>query len=212
MSEPASSLLRKTAKKIAKLGRRMRLRTASYRKLTKLAKHRSTRLEQLPAIRPASGPIVSGYGMRHHPVLERPKKHEGVDFLLRPGTPVVATGNGTVERASYSSSYGHFVDIRHPVSEHRTLYAHLSDIDENIRPGREVVRGDTLGYSGNTGRTSGPHLHYEVQTLEGKALDPLQFFVPDMTPEAYRALEDRVQGYKAQFAETNPSEVDESAR
>lgn len=202
-NESVSSLLQRTARKLDELKRQVRLRKASYRELMKATEHRSRRLGQLPAIRPANGPIVSGYGMRDHPVLKRSKKHEGVDFSLRKGTPVMAAGNGTVDRATYSANYGRFVSIRHPESGHRTLYAHLSEAAQNIRPGANVARGDTIGYSGNTGRTTGPHLHYEVQTLNGKKLDPLQFFVPDMTPDAYLALEDRVQGYRAQFTETD---------
>lgn len=201
-SKSASPLRRRVGQKLNKLERQVRLQKASYRQLAKTTARRGRRLEQVPAIRPAKGPIVSGYGMRNHPVLDRPKKHDGVDFPLRPGTPVVATGSGTVDHATYSANYGRFVYIRHPESGHRTLYAHLSDIHQRINAGEDVARGDTIGYSGETGRTTGPHLHYEVQTLDGKALDPIQFLIPDVTPRAYHALKDRVQGHEARFAET----------
>jgi len=201
----ASPLLQRTAQKLDKLKRQVRLQKASYRELTKTAAHRSRRLGQIPAIRPAGGPIVSGYGMRDHPVLGSRTKHEGVDFPVRPGTPVVATGDGTVDRASYSGNYGHFVRIRHPESGHRTLYAHLSEIDQQIQSGVEVARGDTIGYSGNTGRTTGPHLHYEVQTLDGETLNPTQFFVPDVSPKTYHTLADHGQGNRTQSVQTGPS-------
>lgn len=139
-------------------------------------------------------------------------KHEGVDFPLHPGTPVVATGHGTVDRASYSANYGYFVRIRHPASGHQTMYAHLSDIDQKMESGTEVARGDTIGYSGNTGRTSGPHLHYEVQTLDGEPLDPVRFFVPDMSPATYRTLQNRMKNHRDAVAETNPAGTPSSAR
>jgi murein DD-endopeptidase MepM/ murein hydrolase activator NlpD len=201
-----SPVLRRTGQKLDKLERQIRLQKASYRQLAETTVHRDRRLQQVPAIRPADGRIVSGYGMRNHPVLDRPKMHEGVDFPVRPGTPVVATGGGTVDQTTYSANYGRFISIRHPESGHETFYAHLSEIGEGIRPGQNVARGDTIGYSGSTGRTTGPHLHYEVRTLDGKTLNPLQFFVPDMTPERYRALEEHSQKNRAQFANTRPLE------
>lgn len=211
-SGSASPLLRQTGQKLDKLERQIQLQKASYRQLAETTRHRGQRLDQVPAIRPAEGPIVSGYGMRDHPVLDRPKKHEGVDFPLRPGTPVVATGSGTVARATYSANYGRFVYIRHPESGHRTLYAHLSDINQQIQPGSEVARGDTIGYSGETGRTTGPHLHYEVQTLDGKALNPIQFFVRDVTPKVYHALNGRGGDYETELAETGPPDPGTNVR
>jgi murein DD-endopeptidase MepM/ murein hydrolase activator NlpD len=200
MGKDASSLLKKTAQKLDKLERQMSLQGASYEELTEIAKKRSKRLVQLPAIRPANGPIVSGYGMRKHPILKVRKMHAGVDFLLRRGTPVVATGNGTVRRATFSPAYGKFVEIRHPKAGYFTRYAHLSDIPADIQPGEKVERGETIAYSGSTGRTTGPHLHYEVHNQSGQALDPMRFFVPDMTPESYHELEERTEAYQSQVA------------
>lgn len=202
MDATASSLLQNTAQKLDKLERQMTLQGTSYRKLTKVAKKRDQRLRQLPAIRPANGPIVSGYGMRHHPVLDVRKMHAGVDFLLRPGTPVMATGDGEIRRAGQHPTYGNYVDVRHPQSGYITRYAHLSEIAEGVRRGKEVERGEKIGNSGNTGRTTGPHLHYEVRTLEGRTLDPMRFFVPDMTPETYHELEERTQHYEARAEST----------
>jgi murein DD-endopeptidase MepM/ murein hydrolase activator NlpD len=200
MGEDASSLLKKTAQKLDKLERQMSLQGASYEELTEIAKERSERLVQLPAIRPTNGPIVSGYGMRQHPVLKVRKMHSGVDFLVRPGTPVVSTGDGQVRRATFSPAYGNFVEIRHPEAGYFTRYAHLSEVADDIRRGTTVKRGDTIGYSGNTGRSTGPHLHYEVHSLSGRALDPMRFFVPDMSPKSYHELEKRTQEYQSQVA------------
>jgi len=201
------SLLETTARQLDRLERQMALQGASYRELTEAAGKRARRLRELPAIRPAEGPIVSGYGMRRHPVLEVRKMHAGVDVLLRPGTPVVATGEGTVRRVSRGSAYGIRVDVRHGSAGYLTRYAHLSEVAGGLDRGAQVQRGDTLGYSGNTGRTSGPHLHYEVRRLEGKdALDPMRFFVPDMTPRDYQRLAKRTRSDNTQLAHARGAE------
>jgi murein DD-endopeptidase MepM/ murein hydrolase activator NlpD len=200
MEEDASSLLRTTAEKLDKLERQMSLQDASYEELSEVAVERNKRLKQLPAIRPTNGPIVSGYGMRQHPVLKVQKMHGGVDFLVRRGTPVVTTGDGRVQEATYSSGYGHHVEIRHPEAGYVTLYAHLSEIPEDVRRGTTIERGDTIGYSGDSGRSTGPHLHYEVRNLSDQTLDPMRFIVPDMSPDSYHALEERTQEFRARMA------------
>lgn len=212
MDATAASLLRETAEKLDKLERQVSLQGASYRELSSAATDRTERLKELPAIRPANGSIVSGYGMRHHPVLEVRKMHSGVDFLLRRGTPVVVTGNGTVKEASQNAAYGLFVDVEHPEAGYITRYAHLSDRPEALRRGMRVERGDTIGYSGNSGRTTGPHLHYEVRTLDGDPLDPMPFFVPDMTPEAYRELEQREREYESNIVDAGSDADSKRAR
>lgn len=200
MGEDASSLLRRTAQKLDKLERQMSLQDDSYEELSEVAVKRNERLKQLPAIRPTNGPIVSGYGMRKHPVLKVRKMHAGVDFLVRRGTPVVSTGDGRVQEATFSSGYGYHVEVRHPQANYVTLYAHLSEISEDIRKGSKVERGETIGYSGDSGRSTGPHLHYEVHNLSDQTLDPMRFIVPDMSPDSYHELEERTQAYRARMA------------
>lgn len=212
MGKDASSLLKRTAQKLDKLERRMSLQNASYKELTQIAARRSRRLSQLPAIRPTNGPIVSGYGMREHPILKVRKMHEGIDFLVRRGTPVVTTGKGTIKEATYSPGYGNFVEVRHAQAGYVTRYAHLSEIPDDIRRGVEVDRGETIGYSGNSGRSTGPHLHYEVHEQSGGTLDPMRFLVPDMSPESYHALEKRTQKYQSQIASTEGSAEGGAAR
>lgn len=202
MGQDASTILRETAEKLDELERQVSLQGESYRELSEVAEDRQERLAQLPAIRPANGPIVSGYGMRQHPVLKVRKMHAGVDFLLRRGTPVMSAADGRVRQATSSPAYGNFVEIRHSEAGYMTRYAHLQEIPDDIRPGVEVERGDTIGYSGNTGRSTGPHLHYEVHDQSGQTLDPMRFFVPDMTPEKYHRLEERTKEYQSQIAET----------
>lgn len=149
--------------------------------------------------------------MREHPVLKVRKMHGGVDFLVRRGTPIVAAGNGRIQRATYTSGYGNVVEVRHPEAGYVTRYAHLSEIADGIRKGVEVGRGDTIGYSGDTGRSTGPHLHYEVHNQSGETLDPMRFIVPDMSPDSYHELEERTQEYQARMASTEDASDGSSA-
>ncbi|ANC93222.1 M23 family peptidase [Azospirillum humicireducens] len=105
--------------------------------------------------------ITSGFGMRHHPILGFSKMHKGVDFGAPSGTPIYAAGRGTIELAERNSSYGNYVRIRHN-TEISTAYAHMSRFAKSIRRGARVDQGDIIGYVGSTGRSTGPHLHYEV--------------------------------------------------
>lgn len=202
-----AKLLRETASTLDQLERQVTLQGASYRELTRFAERRDTRLRELPAIRPTEGPIVSGYGMRHHPILKVRKMHAGTDFLVRTGTSVVTTGDGVIRRAEYSPTYGNYVDVLHETAGYITRYAHLSEIADGIRRGVQVQRGQELGLSGNTGRSTGPHLHYEVRDAKGRPLDPINFLVPDMTPNTFYQLVERTKAYESQFAGATDSGV-----
>lgn len=187
-SPGTSSLLRQTSQTLDKLERQINLQNVSYRELTKLAAERRAQLDQMPAILPADGPVVSGFGVRRHPILRVRKMHEGIDVLVRTGSAVVAAADGVVKTAEFSSTYGNYVEIRHPASGYITLYAHLSQIGPGIRPGKSVKRGEQLGLSGSTGRSTGPHLHYEVRDAEDRPVNPILFFAPSMTPHEYKKL------------------------
>ncbi|MEL7687137.1 M23 family metallopeptidase [Citromicrobium bathyomarinum] len=126
--------------------------------------------------------MSSGYGMRNHPVLRKRKNHNGVDLAAPSGTPIYATADGTVERANYFGSYGNYIQIGHG-NAIETRYAHLSRII--VADGQEVRKGDLIGYVGSTGRSTGPHLHYEVR-IDGKAVDPRPFMVETEAQEAFR--------------------------
>lgn len=200
-----AKLLRETATTLDQLERQVTLQGASYRELTRFAERRDQRLRELPAIRPTEGPIVSGYGMRHHPILKVRKMHGGTDFLVRTGTPIIVTGDGVVRRAEYSPTYGNYVDVLHQTAGYVTRYAHMSEFADGIRRGVKVERGQELGLSGNTGRSTGPHLHYEVRDTNGRTLDPINFFVPDMSPKNFYQLVERTKAYENQLAGTTPS-------
>jgi murein DD-endopeptidase MepM/ murein hydrolase activator NlpD len=187
-SPSTSELLRETAAQLDQLERQMNLQNESYRDLANLAEKRSDWLAQMPAILPAEGPIVSGHGQRFHPILRINRMHHGIDILVPRGTPVHASGDGIVLEADRNSGFGKFVKMLHPVTGYTTVYAHLSDIPSEIVPGRKINRGEKIGYSGNTGLSAAPHLHYEVRGSDGRSVNPVYFFLPNMTPEQYREM------------------------
>ena len=122
--------------------------------------------------------ISSGFGMRRHPVLGYSKMHKGIDFAAPTGTPIYAAGDGVVEKGGRYSSYGNYVRIRHN-NNIKTAYAHLSRYGSNIRPGTRVKQGQVIGYVGTTGRSTGPHLHYEIM-LNGAHVNPQSVKLPTM--------------------------------
>jgi murein DD-endopeptidase MepM/ murein hydrolase activator NlpD len=120
--------------------------------------------------------MSSGYGRRHHPVLGYTKMHKGIDFAARTGTPIFAAGDGVIEKAGWFSSYGKYVRIRHN-SKLKTAYAHMSNINSKLRAGTRVTQGQVIGYVGTTGRSTGPHLHYEVLS-NGVQVNPRSINLP----------------------------------
>ncbi|MEE3095102.1 MAG: peptidoglycan DD-metalloendopeptidase family protein, partial [Pseudomonadota bacterium] len=120
--------------------------------------------------------ISSSYGMRRHPILGYNKMHKGLDFAARRGTPIFAAGNGLVEYAGRNGGYGKYVRIRHN-STFKTAYAHMHRYGKGIRKGRRVKQGQIIGYVGSTGRSTGPHLHYEVHK-NGRQVNPRSIKLP----------------------------------
>lgn len=187
-SAPTASILRNSSEVLDQLERQINLQNASYRELTHLAEERSERLAQMPALLPADGPVVSGYGMRSHPILRVRKMHHGIDVVVPVGSPVVSAADGVIRTAEFSPTYGHYIEVEHPASGYTTLYAHLSKIHSHVRPGRSVQRGEEIALSGNSGRSTGPHVHYEVRDAADRTINPVLFFAPNMTPHAYKQL------------------------
>jgi murein DD-endopeptidase MepM/ murein hydrolase activator NlpD len=116
--------------------------------------------------------LSSRFGMRRHPILGYTRMHKGVDFAAPSGTPIYAAGNGKVTKAGRNGGYGNYVEIRHN-SEYSTAYAHLSRFAKSMSPGRRVSQGQVIGYVGTTGRSTGPHLHFEVRR-NGSQINPLK--------------------------------------
>lgn len=136
----------------------------------------------VPSRMPLAGAaLTSGYGMRNHPVLGGRRKHDGVDLAAPTGTPVYATADGVVGRADWYSSYGLYISVNHGASM-ETRYAHLSRLA--VAAGDNVKKGDLIGYVGSTGRSTGPHLHYEVR-VEGIAVNPIPYMVESEAQLAY---------------------------
>ncbi|MEM6648972.1 MAG: M23 family metallopeptidase, partial [Pseudomonadota bacterium] len=115
--------------------------------------------------------ITSGFGMRIHPILGYSKHHKGVDFGASIGTPIMAAGDGTILRIGPAGTYGNFVQIQH-AQGYVTSYAHLHGFKKGLKKGSKVRQGDIIGYVGSTGRSTGPHLHYEV-SKNGKVKNPM---------------------------------------
>ncbi|MCW5752944.1 MAG: M23 family metallopeptidase, partial [Alphaproteobacteria bacterium] len=120
--------------------------------------------------------LTSGFGMRRHPILGYTAQHKGVDFAAAVGTPIMAAGDGTVEMAGWNGAYGKYVRIRHN-SNYSTAYAHLSRFASDLRQGQRIRQGQTIGYVGTTGRSTGPHLHYEV-LINNSHVNPLSVRLP----------------------------------
>lgn len=130
----------------------------------------------IPSRMPLLGSVLtSSYGMRSHPVLGGMRKHSGIDLTAPTGTPVYATADGVVSRADWYSSYGLYISLEHGASL-QTRYAHLSRLA--VAQGDVVKKGDLIGYVGSTGRSTGPHLHYEVR-VDGLAVNPIPYMMAD---------------------------------
>lgn len=114
--------------------------------------------------------ISSGFGMRRHPILGYSKMHKGLDFAAPTGTPILAAGDGVIEKIGRAGAYGNYIRLRHD-GKYSTAYAHMSRFAKGLKPGSRVRQGQTIGYVGTTGRSTGPHLHYEILTA-GKQINP----------------------------------------
>ncbi len=175
-----------TSKKLDRLAKQLYIQSKSFDEIIELAKQKEQMLAAIPAIQPVSNKdlkrMASGYGMRIDPHYKTPAFHAGMDFTAPTGTPIYATGDGTVIRADRASrGYGNHVRIDHGFG-YTTLYAHMSKT--NVKVGSEVKRGEIIGYVGNTGKSVGPHLHYEVRKND-KPVNPINFYFSDLTPEEY---------------------------
>lgn len=178
-------LVRTVTDKLDRLDNMVYNQIKSYDFLREQAAGLNERINNIPAIQPISSKylktMASGYGYRHDPIYGTTKFHEGMDFSSAIGTPVYATGAGTVKSAGWESGYGNSIDIDHGFN-YLTRYAHLSQI--LVKPGQSVKRGDLIGKVGNTGKSTGSHLHYEVR-YRGAPQNPVNYYFMDLTPEQY---------------------------
>lgn len=178
-----------TAKKLDIVAKEAYIQSKSYDEVMKLALNKEKMLACIPAIQPISNKnlkrTASGWGYRMHPIYKVRKFHYGMDFTAPIGTPVYATGDGKVEEVTGSKrsrvGYGLMVKIDHGFG-YETIYGHLNAF--NVKRGQKVKRGDIIGYVGNSGGSTAPHLHYEVHK-NGRAINPTYYYYKDLTPQEY---------------------------
>jgi len=181
-----ADLIIETSKQIDVISKQLYIQSKSFDEVIELAKNNKEKLASLPSIQPLSNKdlkrMVSGWGYRMHPIYKTNKFHYGLDFTASTGTPVYATGNGTVKTVKYTrSGYGKHIIIDHGY-KYETLYAHLSEY--NVKRGEKVIRGQVIGFVGSTGRSVAPHLHYEVK-LNNKKVNPAPYCYNDLSIEEY---------------------------
>lgn len=184
-----SELIKSTAKRLDKITKEVYVQSKSFDDIVKMAKDKKELLASIPAIQPVPNEnlrrMASGYGWRLDPFTKAPKMHFGMDFSAEIGTPIYATGDGEVIRAdSKSSGFGRHIRIDHGYG-YITIYAHMNDY--NVRVGQKVKRGDLIGFVGNSGRSRGPHLHYEVH-LNGERLNPVNFYYGELSADEFNTI------------------------
>ena len=180
-----AELVMNTTQKMDMLNRQLYIQSKSFDEVVDLCKGHDEMLKCIPAIMPVSNKdlkkTASGYGTRIDPIYNTPKFHAGMDFSAKIGTPVYATGDGKVIKAGWETGYGNLIQVDHGFG-YVTWYAHLSKY--KVRPGQKVVRGEVIGEVGNTGKSTGPHLHYEVH-VKGKVQNPVNYYFMDLSAEDY---------------------------
>ena len=180
-----SELAAELSLKVDMLGKEIYVQAKSYDDIVAMAKTQEIRMENIPAIQPVMNKdlkrVASGYGMRIDPVYHVRKFHQGMDFTAPTGTDIYATGNAKVAFSGWKQGYGNTVILDHGFG-YQTLYAHL--YKSLVHVGQRVRRYDVIALVGNTGKSTGPHLHYEVR-LHGKPVDPRNYYFYDLSPEEY---------------------------
>ena len=184
-----SDLIINTSKKIDQLTKQLYLQSKSFDEIIGLAKNKSKMLASIPAIQPVANKdlkrMTSGYGYRIHPIYKTRKMHYGMDYSAKVGTEIYATGDGVISKVKRSKrGYGNYVKINHGFG-YETLYAHMSKYI--VKKGQKVKRGEVIGYVGNTGISTAPHLHYEVRK-DNKKINPVNFYFNDLTPDEYEKM------------------------
>jgi len=169
------------------LERQIYVQSGSFDELRAAAMSQQDKIRHIPAVMPinvSDYTMSSGYGYRVDPVYSTSAFHAGLDFAAPTGTSVYATADGVVKVAARTGGYGNKVDIDHGYN-YVTRYAHLSRID--VMPGQRVQRGDKIGEVGSTGKSTGPHLHYEVR-FKDEPQNPVNYYFIDVSPEEYNAM------------------------
>jgi murein DD-endopeptidase MepM/ murein hydrolase activator NlpD len=185
MSMANSELVINTTRKMDALTRQLYIQSRSFDDVVEMCRNHDEMLKCIPAIQPIANKdlkrTASGYGRRVDPIYGTPRFHSGMDFTANPGTEVYATGDGTVVKAGWETGYGNCVIIDHGFG-YQTLYGHLRKIF--TRKGKKVLRGELIGEVGSTGKSTGPHLHYEVH-VKGQPVNPINYYFMDLSAADY---------------------------
>ena len=181
--------IKKLHQRLDNMDNQSKIQKGSYEKLIKMAKNKSKMLASIPAIQPVSNKnlrrIASGFGYRIDPIYRTRKMHKGLDFSAPTGTKIYATGDGVIKKVKRARwGYGTHVVIDHGYG-YTTLYGHMSRA--SVRQGQRVKRGQQIGLVGSTGKSTGPHLHYEV-AKNGVQVNPIGYFYNDLTTEQYEEI------------------------
>lgn len=185
---PSSSELGSLENYIEEIRRKVDFEKSEYQLISEKFKENTLLFESIPAIKPCLGDFASyGFGMRPHPILKVVKMHDGIDIITNTGSPVYASGNGTVDFVGRKGGYGIAVEIDHGFG-YKTVYAHLKN--SIVKKGQFVKRGSLIARSGNSGLSTGPHLHYEVHH-NGVKLNPEDFFFDNTGFFEYTRINDK---------------------
>ena len=185
----SSDVIVNTTKRLDILTKELVIQSKSLDEIELLAKNNESLLTSIPAIQPVSSSdlkrMASGYGYRIDPFTKKRTMHWGMDFSAKTGTPIYATGDGTIARADARAvGFGNHVRIDHGFG-YVSIYAHMDKIV--VRRGNKVKRGDLIGYVGNTGRSVAPHLHYEI-VKDGRKINPINFYSGSLSPIEFEEL------------------------
>ncbi len=186
---PEGELIKRTTEKLDNLIKKAYIQSKSFDEVENLANLQKKMLTSIPAIMPIRKELLrsrpGGYGRRLHPVYGVYRMHKGMDFSVPSGSDIYATGDGIVTKVKRDRGYGIYVVIKHNYGGYETRYAHMMRAKAKV--GQRVKRGTVIGYVGNTGVSTAPHVHYEVRR-NGKILNPINFYNNDLTPEEYEQI------------------------
>ena len=183
-----AQLVISTSQKVDMLEKKLYMQTRSFNEVVELSREQEDKLACIPAIQPVSNKdlkrTASGYGWRNDPIYHVRRFHHGMDFACDTGTPVYATGNGKVVYARWKTGFGNLVEIDHGYG-YKTRYAHLSKI--LVKEGQKVVRSEEIAKAGSTGKSTGPHVHYEV-IVGNSDVNPINYYFMDLDAEQYEEM------------------------